>query len=154
MKGELEAVEKHFREQGCRWTAQRRTIVQTAFATHLHFTVDELLEMVRRKENRVSRATVYRTISLLEQGGFVEGLQVDDGPRRFEHVLGHEHHDHMVCLSCGKIIEFRDQQIEHRQDVAAARHGFVIERHSLRLYGRCSECRNARRDRGQRSALG
>jgi Fur family ferric uptake transcriptional regulator len=160
MRAEIEAVEKHFRQQGCRWTSQRKTIVQTAFSTHLHFTVDELLDMVRKKEKQVSRATIYRTISLLEQGGFVEGLEVGDGPRRFEHVLGHEHHDHMVCLGCGKIIEFRDEQIERRQDLAAARHGFVIEKHSLRLYGKCSGCRASGREGrgggggGERAALG
>jgi Fur family ferric uptake transcriptional regulator len=89
----------------------------------------------------VSRATVYRTLSMLEDAGFVEGLDTGDGGRKFEHVLGHEHHDHMVCTSCGKIIEFCDEELEERQRVAASRHGFSISSHSLQLFGVCQQCR-------------
>lgn len=135
----------HFRQRGCRWTAQRRLIVRTAFATHDHFTADELLERSRAHDRRVSRATVYRTLAVLEAAGFVDGLDTGAGGRRFEHVLGHAHHDHMVCTACGTIVEFRDDALEARQEVAARRHGFAIERHSLRLYGRCRRCRRRER---------
>lgn len=137
---ELKLVEQHLRQQGCRWTAQRRLIVRTALATHAHFTAEELLAMCRKKDPRVSRATVYRTLAVLEHERFVEGLDTGDGTRRFEHVLGHEHHDHMVCSACGSILEFRDDQLEALQEAAARRHGFQIESHSLRLYGRCRAC--------------
>jgi Fur family ferric uptake transcriptional regulator len=140
VKSELKAVASYFREHGCRWTDPRRAIVETAFATHRHFTADELLEMARRRDASVSRATVYRTLALLEKGGFVEGLDVGDGGRRFEHTLGHPHHDHMVCLKCGRILEFQDEEIERRQKLAAAAHGFTIASHSLRLYGTCRSC--------------
>jgi Fur family ferric uptake transcriptional regulator len=141
VKAELKAVATYFREHGCRWTDPRRVIVETAFATHRHFTADELLDMARRRDASVSRATVYRTLALLEGGGFVEGLEVGEGGRRFEHTLGHAHHDHMVCLKCGRILEFQDPEIERRQELAAAAHGFTIESHSLRLYGTCRSCR-------------
>ncbi len=139
---ELEVVEKYMREQGLRWTAQRRLIAQVAFANHSHFTAEELLELCRERDDAVSRATVYRTLSMLETGGFVEGLDTGDGSRKFEHVLGHEHHDHMVCSECGKIIEFRDDELERRQDVAARRHDFQITHHSLKLFGVCRQCRD------------
>ncbi len=142
---ELQIVAGNFRERGCRWTAQRQLIVRTAFATHDHFTADELLLRSRAADPNVSRATVYRTLAVLEAAGFVEGLDAGDGGRRFEHVLGHEHHDHMVCTRCGAIVEFCDDQLEARQEAAARRHGFTIERHSLRLYGRCRTCRLAAR---------
>ena len=145
MKSELATVERAMRERGLRWTAPRQTIVHTAFATHQHFTADELHEMVKRRDRRVSRASVYRTLALLEECGFVEGLDVGDGTRRYEHTLGHEHHDHMLCLACGRIIEFQDREIERRQQIAATRHGFVIASHSLRLYGYCQACAAARR---------
>jgi Fur family transcriptional regulator, ferric uptake regulator len=137
---ELEVVERHLRQQGCRWTNQRALIVRTALATHEHFTAEELLSMCKCSDPRVSRATVYRTLAVLEQAGFIEGLDTGDGGRRFEHVLGHEHHDHMVCTVCGAILEFRDDELERLQEAAAARHGFCIDGHSLRLYGRCSAC--------------
>lgn len=137
---EQHIVEQHLRDSGFRWTSQRALIVRAALATHDHFTAEELLDYCRREDPKVSRATVYRTLAVLEQEGFVEGLETGDGGRRFEHVLGHEHHDHMVCVVCDKILEFRDDQLERRQELAAERVGFRIQRHSLRIYGICKEC--------------
>ncbi len=137
-------VQQALRQRGLRWTAQRARIVRAALATHEHYTADELLALCRRDDPRLSRATVYRTLAVLEEAGFVEGLDAGDGKRRFEHVLGHEHHDHMVCLQCGAIVEFRDDELERRQEAAARRHGFRIERHSLRLYGRCRGCQRGK----------
>ncbi len=140
---ELNFVEQHFRASGSRWTSQRHLIVRTAFSTHDHFTAEQLLELCQRQDANVSRATVYRTLGVLEDAGFVEGLDTGDGMRRFEHVLGHEHHDHMVCTSCGTILEFRDDELERRQLAAARRMGFQIHKHSLKLYGRCRSCQAA-----------
>jgi Fur family ferric uptake transcriptional regulator len=144
-------VQAHLQKRGFRWTNQRSLIVRTALATHSHFTAEQLLELCRRTDPKVSRATVYRTLAVLEEAGFVEGLDTGDGMRRFEHVLNHEHHDHMVCVQCGAIFEFVDAALERRQEAAARRIGFRIERHSLRLYGRCRDCqRGARAERGER----
>lgn len=137
-------VRQALQQRGLRWTGQRSRIVRTALATHEHYTAEELLLLCRREDPRLSRATVYRTLAVLEEAGFVEGLDAGDGKRRFEHVLGHEHHDHMVCLQCGAIVEFRDDELERRQEAAARRHGFRIERHSLRLYGRCRDCQRGK----------
>ena len=147
-KSEKEAriVEGALRDRGFRWTNQRALIVREALATHDHFTAEELLDLCRKTDPRVSRATVYRTLAVLEDAGFVEGLETGDGGRRFEHVLGHEHHDHMVCIACEKILEFRDDELEHRQELAAKRVGFKIKRHSLRLYGTCKQCLQEHRD--------
>ncbi len=140
---ELRVVEQHMRSQGLRWTPQRRLIAEMAFDTHAHFTADELLAACQQRDSGVSRATVYRTLSMLEEAGFVEGLDTGDGGRKFEHVLGHPHHDHMVCTRCGCIIEFRDDELERRQELAAERHGFRIDSHSLKLFGHCRECVSA-----------
>jgi Fur family transcriptional regulator, ferric uptake regulator len=141
-KAEKEAVivEQTLRQSGFRWTNQRALIVREALASHDHFTAEELLDLCRKTDPKVSRATVYRTLSVLEAAGFVEGLETGDGGRRFEHVIGHEHHDHMVCMVCEKILEFRDDELERRQELAAKRVGFKIQRHSLRLYGTCKQC--------------
>jgi len=141
---EQSIVEDHLRRSGFRWTNQRALIVRTALSTHDHFTADELLELCRKVDPRVSRATVYRTLVVLESAGFVEGLEMGDGGRKFEHVLGHRHHDHMVCRGCGSIFEFHDEELERRQEAAAKRLGFRIERHSLRIYGSCRECQRRR----------
>lgn len=138
-------VEAALRRRGFRWTNQRAAIVRTALQSHEHFTAEELLALCRRLDPKVSRATVYRTLAVLEEAGFVEGLDTGDGGRRFEHVLGHDHHDHMVCLGCGSIFEFRDDELERRQEVAAKRIGFRIERHSLRIHGHCRDCQRTRK---------
>jgi len=140
---ELQVIERYMRDKGLRWTSQRELIAQVAFDSHAHFTADELLDLCRAKDASVSRATVYRMLSMLESAGFVEGLDTGDGGRKFEHVLGHSHHDHMVCTVCGAIIEFRDDALERRQEVAASQHGFAITRHSLKLFGKCRACRES-----------
>lgn len=150
--GELEIIERYMRENGLRWTSQRRLIAQVALQTHEHFTAEELLELCLQRRDGVSRATVYRTLSMLEDAGFVEGLDTGDGSRRFEHVLGHAHHDHMVCTECGAIIEFRDDELERRQEAAASRHDFQITHHSLKLFGLCGNCRSKPRARGDATA--
>ena len=148
-KSEKEAsiVEDALRKNGFRWTNQRALIVREALASHDHFTAEELLDLCRKKDPKVSRATVYRTLAVLEEADFVEGLETGDGGRRFEHVLGHEHHDHMVCTVCERILEFRDDELERRQELAAKRVGFKIKRHSLRLYGICKQCQQEQRDK-------
>ncbi|MBL9076136.1 MAG: transcriptional repressor [Planctomycetes bacterium] len=147
MKPEQEQsiVENHLRQRGFRWTNQRALIVRMALGTHDHFTADELLDLCRRTDPRVSRATVYRTLAVLEQAGFVDGLDTGDGGRRFEHVLGHAQHDHMVCRVCDRIFEFRDDELERRLAAAARRIGFRNERRSLRVHGTCRSCQKAER---------
>lgn len=145
----LQTVARKLRDQGLRWTPQRALILRMTLAAGGHFTADELLARCREQDRSVSRATVYRTLSLLEQAGVVEGLETGDGSRRFEPMLGQEHHDHMVCTGCGAILEFRDDALEARQEAAARKRGFVIQHHSLRLYGLCRDCRQGRRGRGR-----
>lgn len=137
---EVAIVEQKMRELGYRWTTQRKLISRVALENHFHFSADELLDLCRAADRGVSRATVYRTLSMLEEAGFVEGLDTGDGGRKFEHTINHEHHDHMVCTGCGEIIEFHDEQLEQRQEAAAAAHGFKITNHSLKLFGECKDC--------------
>lgn len=90
---------------------------------------------------RISRATVYRTLSLLAEGGFVQALDLGRGRGTlYEHTLGHEHHDHMICLECGKILEFHDDALESAQQAAIARHGFTEVSHRLNVFGTCAAC--------------
>lgn len=136
---EVDVVERHMRARGMRWTSQRRLISRVAFRNHSHFSAEELLEWCQREDRGVSRATVYRTLAMLEEAGFVEGLDLGSGGKRYEHVLGHAHHDHLVCTACGAIIEFVDDALERRQDAVAKRLGFEVQSHSLRMFGVCSE---------------
>lgn len=134
---ELETVERYMRQRGYRWTSQRKLIAEVVFGTHEHFNAEELLEMCRGVDNQVSRATVYRTLAMLESAGFVEGLDTGEGGKRFEHILGHAHHDHMLCQVCGKILEFQDAELEKRKEAVARAQGFRLLSHSLKLNVEC-----------------
>jgi Fur family ferric uptake transcriptional regulator len=144
IENELNIVEKAMRERGFRWTAQRHLIAKVALSEHSHFSAEDLLALCREHDSSVSRATVYRTLGMLENAGFVEGLDTGDGGRKFEHTLGHEHHDHMICSGCGEIFEFCDERLEARQQAVADAIGFEIQSHSLKLFGLCRGCRGRR----------
>ena len=151
---EHDEVERHLRRKGYRWTSQRRRIAEVVFGTHEHFSAEELLDMCRKVDSQVSRATVYRTLAVLEAAGFVEGLEVGDGGKRFEHVLGHEHHDHMICRNCGKIVEFVDPELERLKAAVADRHGFELVSHELKLWVECRDNTCADRSRARPSTHG
>jgi len=149
----VQRFETFLRARELKLTAQRRRILDRAFETHEHFSADELYAWLKTEPGpHVSRATVYRTLALLQEGGFVEGLDAGRGELVYEHVLGHAHHDHLLCLDCGKIEEFHDDRIEALQVEAAAKKGFVLVAHDLRLRGYCRTCAAKRARVGTSSA--
>ncbi len=136
----VERFEGYVRRQNLRMTPQRRRVFERAFRTHEHFSAETLYEWLKAEEGpAVSRATVYRNLDVLLRGGFIEALETGNGVV-YEHVLGHEHHDHMVCSVCGNIDEFHDTDIEALQRKNAERKGFVMTGHVLRLTGICAAC--------------
>ncbi len=143
----LDAVHTYLRERGFRNTQARREILQVVFAAHDHFTAEELLDRIKAQGGRVSRASVYRTLSILVEGGFVESREFQRGQLMYEAMLCQHHHDHLICNACHRIVEFENEQIEKLQEREAARHGFKLAHHSLRLYGLCGECREAGKSR-------
>jgi Fur family ferric uptake transcriptional regulator len=117
-------------------TAQREAIVEQFLRTRDHVSIDELLTKVRKRQPKVGYATVYRTLKLLVDSGLAVERQFGDGQARFE-VVG-DHHDHLICVQCGLILEFEDDEIERLQDRIAARlGGFTVLRHRHELYGLC-----------------
>ncbi len=144
VKEEIEAVQEYFRRVGFRWTKQRQAIVETAFLNHHHFSAEQLFDLVRKHKSggSVHLATVYRTLQVLEEGSFVEGMDMGKAGRLYEHVFGHDHHDHVICSDCGKIFEFCDDELEERKALAASKLGLKIEAHTLKIYGSCDELRD------------
>jgi Fur family transcriptional regulator, ferric uptake regulator len=117
-------------------TSQREAIVDYFLRVKDHISIDELLAKVRRKHPKVGYATVYRTLKLLVDGGLAIERQFGDGQARYE-VVG-DHHDHLICLQCGYILEFEDPEIEELQEKIAQRLGnFSVIRHRHELYGLC-----------------
>ena len=117
-------------------TAQREAIVEMFLRTRDHVSIDELLGKVRKRQPKVGYATVYRTLKLLVDCGLAVERRFGDGQARFE-VVG-DHHDHLICVKCGLILEFEDDEIERLQERIAQRLGnFTVLRHRHELYGMC-----------------
>lgn len=132
-------------KKGLRSTAQRRLIVETFFGGAPHMTIEDLLSEVRAIDRGIGYATVYRTLKLLAECGVASERRFGDGLSRYELADdASAHHDHLICLSCGKIVEFEEPRIEALQDEIARRHGFEIASHKHEMYGTCPDCRAAR----------
>lgn len=125
-------------EKGMKYTRQRAAILNVVFHGEKHLTLDEILEMARKEYPKVGYATVYRTMKLLHSVGLVEEHKFTDGQARYERSSSH-HHDHMICVNCGKIVEFEDEEIEDRQHRLATRMGFEVVDHRHEIYVRCIE---------------
>ena len=135
---------EHLRRQGLKSTAQRDDIAKVFFAANGHISVEELYNDVKRVNPHIGYATVYRTMKLLTECGLVLERHFRDGEARYESAGGH-HHDHLICESCGKIVEFEEPRIESLQSEVARRLGFELSGHKMELYGRCADCQKARR---------
>lgn len=133
--------------QGLRSTGQRRLVIDIFFDTHEHLTIDELLEIARAHDDRISYATVYRTMKMLASGGIAHELHFGDGPTRFELADEDAHHDHLICIECGAIIEFEEPLIEELQLRVALKYGFEVLDHKHEIYGKCPECRRRKDER-------
>jgi Fur family transcriptional regulator, ferric uptake regulator len=134
---------EHIQAAGLRRTSQRDLILETFLATEEHLTSEALHGIVHKKDPTIGLTTVYRTLKLLVDAGLAREVRFGDGKTYYEHHYNHEHHDHMICTGCGKVIEFFSPEIEALQDQMASNFGFTATHHSLRLWGHCSECGEA-----------
>lgn len=135
-----EQLNAYMARKGLRSTAQRRLVSEVFFKAAGHFSIDEMLAMVRKEEPSVGYATVYRTLKLLAECGLANERRFDDGVTRYE-LAGGAHHDHLICIECKRIVEFEDDEIERWQESVAARYGFSLVSHKHELYGLCADCR-------------
>jgi Fur family ferric uptake transcriptional regulator len=137
--GLAERLDQFVAANGLKQTQQRRAILEAFLAVEGHVSLDELLVRVQRLRPSVGYATVYRTMKLFVAAGLAHERQFGDGQARFEPVdLDHDHHDHLICRTCGHIFEFEDEEIERRQAMIAGAHGLVIVAHRLDLWGDCA----------------
>lgn len=123
-----------------RLTPARAAIAEAALSREGHFSIEALVEDLQRRGIRGSKATVYRTLPLLTEAGILQEAVVTGDSRSYESAVGIRHHDHLLCRTCGLVIEFRDEAIEVLQREVATRHGFALESHHLQLVGRCPGC--------------
>ncbi len=141
MTEEQEVFLKHIQKKGLKRTAQRDLILEVFLRTEGHLSGDDLHRLVREKDPTVGQTTVYRTLRLLTDAGLAREVRFGDGRAHYEHNYKHQHHDHMICSECGKIIEFYSPELEAIQDAMAAKHKFQLTSHLLRMIGICAQCR-------------
>lgn len=134
----METLKGYLKEKGLKQTRQREVIASTFFKTDKHIGIEELLEKVKNIEPSIGYVTVYRTLLLLKECGLAHQRNFGDGQSLFENAG--EHHDHMICIKCGKIVEFEDDRIEALQEEVAKNYHFKIVSHRHEIYGACSFC--------------
>ena len=127
-------LEQRCIDSGMKMTDQRRVIARVLSAAEDHPNVDEVHRRAAEIDQNISIATVYRTVRLFEEAGIIERHDFGDGRARYEQAV-ETHHDHLVDLQSGRVIEFTSPEIEQLQQAIAKRHGFTLVGHRLELYG-------------------
>ena len=128
-------ISERCKSVGIRMTGQRQLIIKVLENSKDHPDVETLFERANKIDNKVSIATVYRTVRTLQNAGILEKLEFNDGRSRFEDAV-RNHHDHLIDLDTGKVIEFFDEEIEQIQTKIAKKLGYKAIGHKLELYGR------------------
>ena len=136
---------EHIQKKGLKRTGQRDLILEVFLRTEAHLSSEDLYQLVKKQDPTVGQTTVYRTLKLLTEAGLAREVRFGDGRAHYEHNYKHQHHDHMICSSCGRIIEFFSAELEAIQDAMAAKHKFEVQQHLLRIIGLCAQCQRANR---------
>jgi Fur family ferric uptake transcriptional regulator len=140
----LRLFRRYLKEQGLPVTRQREAIARVVFSTDGHLSVEEIETTLREGGNRIGKATIYRTLDLLVRTRLVVEHDFGEGFKRYENRLSQDPvHEHLICLECGRVIEFQSWEVQDVQARITARHGFKATRHTLEIYGLCRECQEA-----------
>lgn len=128
------------RSRGQRVTRERLALFEEIFAQHKHIDAEELLAAMKSRGLKISRATVYRNLDLLVECGMVRKQRLGQDRFFYEHIHGGQHHDHLICTACGRVVEFVSPGIAALQSEICRAHGFSPTRHTLQISGLCNQC--------------
>ena len=159
LKAILGQAQAFFASKGLRFTKQREALVTLIFRNHEHFRPEDLIPKFRKSDGAVSRATIYRTISLLVESGMLREISLGGGERLYDpNFLKSPHHNHLICVDCRKIVEFEDPNIDIMQNCITRRLGFSPTQKALRIEGSCDmlrllgTCKNFKGAKGTRGS--
>lgn len=137
-----ERLNEFIRRKGLRRTAQRDTIVRAAFSKDEHFTAEELFDRARKLDADTSRATVYRTLGLLVEADLLRQIDLGDNQATYDpNFLDKPSHNHLVCIDCGRVVEFEDPNVEVLNDCVTRRLGFKAIRQTIKIEANCEQLR-------------
>jgi len=140
---ETRLFHEHLKRERLKRTSQRDLILDVFLDTEGHVSSEDLYALVKSKDPSVGFTTVYRTLKLLKESGLARELEFHDGRILYEHEYKHTHHDHMICTSCGALIEFYSEEIEKLQDQITRKYRFKPLHHSHRIFGICASCQKS-----------
>lgn len=145
VRRELQQFLDFIHAEGLRVTSERLALFEEIFAQHGHIDADDLFAAMKRAGSKISRATVYRNLDLLVRCGLVRRYQLGERGHLYEHMHAGGEHDHLVCGTCGRLVEFKSLAIAAMLSEIARAHGFEPSRHNLQIAGLCRECAAAER---------
>lgn len=140
MSTEADDFSTFLRGKQLKLTGQREAILKRVMRTRKHFSAEELFDALKGEKAGISKATVYRTLALLVEAGILAEHDFERGHKLYEKATHQCHHDHLICVSCQRIIEFQNDEIERLQEEVARRFEFSIVSHTHQIFGRCARC--------------
>ncbi len=137
----LENFKKLLKQNNLKYTTQRELILKIIYDNSGHFTPEDIYNLIKKNypDIKLGIATIYRTLTLLEDANIVSSISFGAQGKKYEFGLK-EHHDHLVCIECGKIEEFFDDTIEKQQEAIAEKFNFKMTNHVLKIIGICKDC--------------
>ena len=141
MEQELKIFKDYLQKHELKLTKPRQIILEEVFNTHKHFNVDQLYDQIKGKHTNVSRATIYRTLPLLEEANLIKNALRCEAKDHYEHIYGHEKHLHLICKKCGTIIEAEITDIEALLNKIADAKKFSIDEYNVGARGLCAKCK-------------
>ncbi len=136
----VERFRRYLRDHRQPVTRQRDRVAEIVLLSDEHLSVEQIRRRLREQGAAVGLATIYRTLELLEKSGLVRGHDFGQGFRRYEPMPAQTHHEHLICLRCGRVEEFAHERLERMLPIIADEHGFQPERHRVEIYGVCRSC--------------
>ena len=136
----INQLKRILRKENLKFTPQRLAILEELLSSEEHRECEDIYYALKQSGVNISRATVYRTMDLLCNYNFARKLELGDGKARYENKKKSDHHDHLICIQCGKIDEFVDITIENQQEKVCKSKGFTLVRHIHQLFGNCKDC--------------
>lgn len=137
---EIDVLREHLDKHQLKLTRQRELILNV-FLKMEHISAEQMYRLLSKKDPHIGLATIYRTLNLFCETGLAQARHFGT-QTQYDNVSHKGHHDHLICTGCGKIVEFKNCDIERLQEEVAKRNGFTIQTHKLELYGLCSGCRH------------